>query len=600
MSLYDGNVLLVLLTLTVLGTSPTTDPREISGRVVVDGRPVPDAVVEFVADPGELLNDVECPYRAEKGAWAFRCNSCPAALEKAIEILKAQRSALLPVSIVRTNAKGEFSATGLNDKPYAAWVRAPGSLAVIAEHLRPGRVGLELELRPGVAIEGIVLDLEGNPVANQPVMLVPEMSSRVIDTVTGTDGTFRVSPLPTGEYNAVVQRDGFVTEAETFDPTQKQKKLVLRLLRPVSLVVQVVGQGGKPEGGVEVELRSEHEVLRGRTEADGRFTFKGLRLGGYWARAKGKNQAAYALVAVTGAGTQFQLRLQRAAGIHIQVKDDMGSPVRGAAVSLLNDEDAFRENLFFLSGDHGQVDDEWLPPGKYFVTVKAHGFLERHNEKVQLSVGKTATMSLEIRRSAELAGTVLDSQGAPAFNAWVGAQPVKRLPSGAYVKDDSRPYTSENTGRAGDFKIGEALPGDYLLFVRGEGLVPFWQPTRAPAGGVQLRAPSGGVVLGKVVDAQGLPVEGVSVRIPHLKDTKVPALDPENADKSAKTSASGDFRIQGLSPGKHSVRATLYGLQEGDARCDPKEPSVEKIIEVGQGQQPRIRLQLPRYECLVH
>jgi hypothetical protein len=58
----------------------------------------------------------------------------------------------------------------------------------------------------------------------------------MIDTVTGADGLFRASALPTGHYNVVVQRDGFMTEAERFDPTQKQRKLLLRLLRPASFL----------------------------------------------------------------------------------------------------------------------------------------------------------------------------------------------------------------------------------------------------------------------------------------------------------------------------------------------------------------------------
>jgi hypothetical protein len=69
-----------------------------------------------------------------------------------------------------------------------------------------------------------------------------------------------------------------------------------------------------------------------------------------------------------------------------------------------------------------------LPPGTYFVTVKAQGHLERYNETAQLSVGKPAQMFLEIRRSVQLDGVVLDSQGAPVFKAGSPARIRLQLP----------------------------------------------------------------------------------------------------------------------------------------------------------------------------
>lgn len=262
--------------------------------------------------------------------------------------------------------------------------------------------------------------------------------------------------------------------------------------------------------------------------------------------------------------------------------------------------------MVFLTDERGVVRDRSLSPGTYFVSAKRYGFLDLYNPKtsqygeyVELTAAKTTKVRLTLTRNVPLGGTLVDSHGLPVFNAWIGAQAVVQLPSGGYAKDDSRPYTAGNTDRSGGFTMKEALAGNYLLFVRGEGLVPFWMALRAPDASVRLQAPAGGVVVGKIVDEHGVPVEGAIVEVPHVKDTRVPTLDPENADKVTRTSASGDFRIEGLGPGALTVRATLFGLEAGGARCEPSQPTAEKAVEVKLDRESRVLLRLPPHQCWV-
>ena len=183
----------------------------------------------------------------------------------------------------RTDDQGRFAFTDLSDGDYRASVRWPGADRDVGEDVRVRRASVAAEVRlvleRGLSISGLVLDPDGQPVANAYVRATPESgSSGGINTDTDRDGRFVLRPLQRGTYGLRVDprgrnrdRPGQVVPIEVSDISAGEKDVVLRVRRSASVDGIVSNESGDPIAGASVQSKGQGTWDSAMTDAHGRF-----------------------------------------------------------------------------------------------------------------------------------------------------------------------------------------------------------------------------------------------------------------------------------------------------------------------------------------
>jgi protocatechuate 3,4-dioxygenase beta subunit len=157
-----------------------------------------------------------------------------------------------------------------------------------------------------------------------------------------------------------------------------------------------------------------------------------------------------------------------------------------------------------------------------------------------------------------LRGRVIDATGRPTRGAWIQLESLHGI--------GGRTATADAAGR---YEIYGVQPGDYRLTVRHMGLpVQYGQRRPGETGtiitlrtgdmleGLDVRLPSAGTIAGRVVDAYGDALEGITVQAwaRSVRDGRA-ALAPVPQAPTGRTDDRGAYRIFGLPPGTYYVVA---------------------------------------------
>jgi hypothetical protein len=134
------------------------------------------------------------------------------------------------------------------------------------------------------------------------------------------------------------------------------------------------------------------------------------------------------------------------------------------------------------------------------------------------------------------------------------AEPILRAHVTVHCGTEDRQHREQAygalTNEKGEFSIAPLPPGNCSVNAERVGFVPsnrtesFTLTSGAKKEGVKLQLTPTGAITGRVVNAAGEPVEGITVMVETLGNTSVDTTD----DK-------GEFRIGGLRPGRYRVRA---------------------------------------------
>jgi hypothetical protein len=201
-----------------------------------------------------------------------------------------------------------------------------------------------------------------------------------------------------------------------------------------------------------------------------------------------------------------------------------------------------------------------------------------------------AAQLLAQQAQVTLSGTVTNSKtGEPVAHALVQ---VRRI--GGQLANDPPVSHSAFTDAGGAFQIGELPPGQYSVNASKPGFMVQMTSGRPSFPTVNLTASTGnvlvtlaplGVVTGKIVDQDGLPLIGVSVVA--LRAQTVDGFVQVHPDRTATTDDRGMFRLWNLSPAKYYVKASL--AQTGDEAFAPvyfggaHALDTATPVEIGQG-----------------
>ncbi len=259
----------------------------------------------------------------------------------------------------------------------------------------------------------------------------------------------------------------------------------------------------------------------------------------------------------------IEIRLKAGATIFGIVTDrESGTSLKGITVSLSG---AARKAV--ATDPRGEYRLSGLPAGVAFITAESS---EYPLERVSLTISDESEVTrrdISLRRGATVGGLVLDTSGAPV--------------SGAEVSLAFQRGKQTLTAKDGRFTL-TGLPVDRLvrLVAKAEGYVPgrsgdLRMKTGEVFEDVELVLSQGGRVTGRVLNADGKPAAGATVRLvpttPGVGLASVP---------TAVSGPDGRFEVAPVAPGDHKATARLAGTLGGTAevRGVVEGASVEDIV----------------------
>lgn len=475
--------------------------------------------------------------------------------------------------------------------------RSRGRGAVHGElDLAEGRASLEIvaRLRDGVRLAGRVVDGGGRPVRGASIRVGEADGPWADEVESGGDGTFALDGVPRGRLSLEVAGDWVLSGADetahVVVPEDARAHTVELVVEPGGAIAgRARTRAGDAVSGATVVATpsgadtSHPKVVR--TDAEGRFVVRGLRARTRWVLQARRDDLAPAFVEDVAAGaSSVELVLEGGGAVAGRVVDDRGAAAEGVEIYAHRVERdgpvtrALREYAFARSGSGGEYTVGHLAPGHYRVEVRPPTRIgdpapaPRVFDAVVHDARTTSIETVSVPRAGdiEVVVRVSDGSGAPrAFEVALarrGSSTPQRV--GVHARED------------GTFRLAPVAPGEYTMTifddVRGYASVPV--EVRAGLATKSTVAYSDRVELsGVVTGSDGRPVVAAEVDVyaaddEHQRSHELPGRAPGNlTGNRAVTGERGEFRVQGLVPGRYRVRVSKHG--EPPAVVDVTAPS---------------------------
>lgn len=268
----------------------------------------------------------------------------------------------------------------------------------------------------------------------------------------------------------------------------------------------------------------------------GQFAFEGVRAGRYFVEARGawcvQEHAQLALVAPSGAGGPLTLHMLPGGRVLGRVLDRNGKPASGIGIALFHGPGSFLQaardgELCALStraNEQGEFEIAGVPPGSdYEVSAHGPGFVLTHALAVAVRGGEDTQLLIEERAGLTIEGVLQSlpqaAQGASALPVPLAGAHLGALPRGLrdlHFAPEVLRASHVRSAADGSFRIVDVPPGELDLIA--------WAPEHVAGRGPQVRGIGGHsvrvdgfalrrgpMVHGRVVDASGAPLAGVSV-----------------------------------------------------------------------------------------
>lgn len=398
-----------------------------------------------------------------------------------------------------TEGDGSFTLPGLIAGTYTVDVRGdrPGPAEPLEVELPAGQdlTGVRIELPAVGAIEGVVRDARGEPVAGAFVRTRSRLWGRA-RTNTSDAGTFRLDNVRPGEHRVTASQgwsDQMRAPGTSDDDVQGEKAMVAAgETAHVELVVEapegritgrVVDQSGTPVTDAFVDAQRESDSAAARegsaarrvrwqgfggwgstpelTDAEGRFALEDLEAGTYTVRAyrKGGGEAFSEAVAL---GSDVELVLEDTGQLSGRVvvagggaPDRFSLGVRDRTSGFSYSEEFFRtEGSFWISN---------LPAGTFEITARA----AQGTAKTEIELAEGASkdgIEIALQPKVTVRGVLVDAQtGAP-----VPGHRVRVAPAGGGISfgaSDLGPERTEISDASGAFEVPDVPTGKVQVVI---------------------------------------------------------------------------------------------------------------------------------------
>lgn len=497
-----------------------------------------------------------------------------------------------------TGADGRL-VVGSPGEDRALVVSGPDGAWTIVELGARAQGPIDVRLGPTRPLAGRVLDARSR--SPLPGALVWVGQPLLAVTRADAGGRFRL-PVGGGEVHLQAAAAGHLRGAQRAAGSSAARSAEVLLEAAGSLSGIVVDGEGRPVDGAEVRARSaaswEREADRSlRSGADGSFRFAGLppkALFEVTARREGSAPATGVAGAALPGRPAPPLRLVLTAGATLRgrVAGEAGAPVAGARLVLVPSPqggvtDELRhprqrppQQVEAAADAEGAFEVRHLAAGRYDLRATAPGFAPLLVPGIELAASPAPLDLGLVTLAAEAAieGEVVDARGEPVAGAEVEAvasEELRTFRSGALAPAPSAAAATDERGR---FRIGELRPGDRLdLTVRhprhvAKRLPEVEAPTSEPLRIALVDARS---IAGRVLGPDGEPVAGVVVNARgECRGEARGVLTVSSTD------AAGDFRIEGLAPGRCDLVASAEGFVPAERRGleVPAERDLEGLV----------------------
>jgi len=435
------------------------------------------------------------------------------------------------------------------------------------------------------AFFGIVSEEGGGPVDGAIVELTPSQKSFDSPQVevaqkTDAEGKFLAAGLKEESYTVRVSAPGLVSAV--YYNIRKGKELNVGLRRGATVSGRVLAEKGEvPLGGALVEGFAREWKEAVRAGPDGTYQVLAPR-------------EAIALVATADGYEQFRVdNVLPMEGPTVDFKLKEGVTVSGRVIGGDTKQPLAGARVatgipFFNRKEHGETNREGrfqirgLSRGGTMLMIHAQGYTEKIEQVVLDSDKKD--LSIELDPSSSVEGRVTESGGKPVARAGIFCSEKNAI---AFLTVDSTPKA--HTDAEGKFRLtGINAKKEYIVnaeaegFVRGQSKPLFVEPGKEYKN-IDIVLTNGGVLAGRVQDAEGKPIAGA--------DLKIQVMQPPAGDlvwiarelqktKDGSTGEDGTFRLTGVRPGKVKlfVSAEKY-LRREDLEFDVAEGgAVQNIL----------------------
>lgn len=338
-----------------------------------------------------------------------------------------------------------------------------------------------VDTAPSQAIEDVVLTIVSS---RKMFGIVETAGGRRLENVGVRCGERVGRTNDAGEFECYVRQLDLVTltdieRSRRLDEPDGRIRFVVEDLPSLQGTVALEGVGTRAK--VFVAGPRNSTIL---SSINGEFRIDGLVAGSYrvWARSYSGRQTSASMRVEVPMENTVLLNLRGSLSIHGDVYTDAGIPVKHVDVVAFNDETS--ENA--TTDDLGSYVIYRLTPGEYSVSI-----VGRPQSTVMASAGNSNGARLHVSAEVhQMAGTVIDAEGAPLENVVVTASAANNGYPGSYrdvVVSDA----------AGRFAFHDVLAGEYALSLQSLGAAPSTMSVRSGEA-LRVRLVESGIVYGRL------------------------------------------------------------------------------------------------------
>jgi hypothetical protein len=492
----------------------------------------------------------------------------------------------LPLATAETDAKGNFTFGPLPPGNYTMAATRPNyTMANTSVSVAAGQAQSKSLFGTAMArVTGVVVDEDKRPVAAARIaaqqagrgdpmrMMMGAMGmggGRA--AFSGPDGRFvaRVTELDTDVHLGAQKKGWPATKSPIMRLASGERKSGVTLVIPRGVVFtgRVIDHGGKPVSGVVVDASESQGdafgvqirrmvigATQGRgddsvtTASDGTFTMR-LKEGKYDVIFKREGFAAKSLRAQQVAANEKPVDVTLDPGVEIS-----GRVVRGGAGVEGVNVNAMSEGgpANTVTGPDGSFTLSDLTPGQMMLLANKPDSMIQEMRPI---TAPARDVVIEVPTGGRITGRVVDKATRKPITTFQAGVTTSRGGGGMVVMMPPmlKPFTSDD----GSFILENIKPGPTQVLAQAPGFTTGRAPTIEVEDGkavndVEIALETGAKLTGRVTDASGAAVAGVTVRAETMGPGAGRVMRFDGADSAASTDPSGEYSLDSLEPGEKS------------------------------------------------